>query len=195
MTATTPPAAGGATQAPRRTRTPDWLTNVMLVITAVFGVWGVGLAVLTVIGITQPGYYYTDQKSMIKALGATVVAVLAVSQAWSMETAMGHLPRGKVRMKTLMRTHRWGGRIAIVLAALIAFFCMFDIGAPREPWRIAVHVVFGATAFAALAVKLALIRFRPTVAYDAAPWLGRYIAFAFIVVWASSALAYYTGNL
>ena len=167
----------------------------MLVLTAIFGVWAVGLVLLTTIGILAPAYYYSDQKSALKALGATVVALLAVSQTWSMEAAMGHLPRGTVRMRTLMRAHRWGGRMTILLAALVAFFCMTDIGAPHEPWRVAVHVSFGASAFAALAIKLALIRFRPTVAYGAAPWLGRYIAFALIVVWASSALAYYTGNL
>jgi hypothetical protein len=167
----------------------------MLVVTGIFAIWAVGLVVLTTIGILRPAYYYSDQKSALKALGATVVALLAVSQAWSMETAMGHLPRGRVRMRTLMRAHRWGGRIAILLAAIVALFCMTDIGAPHEPWRVAVHVTFAATAFAALGVKLALIRFRPAVAYRAAPWLGRYIAFAFIVVWASSALAYFTGNL
>ena len=195
MSATTPPTDGGTASSPRRTRAPDRLTDMMLVVTAVFGVWAVGLVVLTTIGILSPAYYYSDQKSAIKALGATVVAVLALSQTWSMEAVMGHLPRGTISRRTLLRAHRWGGRMAALLAALVAFFCMTDIGAPHEPWRVAVHVTFGATAFAALGVKLALIRFRPTVAYSAAPWLGRYIAFAFVVVWASSALAYYTGNL
>ncbi len=195
MTATTPTGTGSTTPAPRRTRVPDQFTNAMVVVTAVFGVWAVALVVLTTIGILKPAFYYSDQKSAIKALGATVVAVLAISQTWSMETAMGHLPRGKIKMRTLMRTHRFGGRIAIVLAALIAFFCMVDIGAPRQPLRVLIHIVFGASAFAALGIKLALIRFRPTIAYNAAPWLGGYIAFAFIVVWISSGLAYFTGNL
>lgn len=42
---------------PRRTRVPDWLTDAVLVITAVFGVWAVALVVLTFIGITQPAFY------------------------------------------------------------------------------------------------------------------------------------------
>jgi hypothetical protein len=196
MNATTPTGTGSTTPAaPRRTRVPDQFTNAMVVVTMVFGVWAVALVVLTTIGILKPAFYYSDQKSAIKALGATVVAVLCVTQLWSMETAMGHLPRGKVKMRTLMRTHRFGGRIAIVLAALIAFFCMVDIGAPKQPLRVLIHIVFGASGFAALGIKLALIRFRPEIAYNAAPWLGRYIAFAFIVVWISSGLAYFTGNL
>jgi hypothetical protein len=171
------------------------MTSILLVLTVMFAIWGVALVVLTTIGILKPAFYYSDQKSAIKALGSTVVAVLALSQTWSMESAMGHLPRGSVRMKTLMRVHRWGGAIAIVLAALIAFFCMTDIGAPREPVRVAVHIVFGASAFLALAIKFSLIWFRPALAYDWAPWLGRYVVVAFLLVWVSSGLAYYTGNL
>jgi hypothetical protein len=192
MSATTPTTP--ATR-PRRTRTPDLFTNVMLVVSVVFAGWGVGLAVLTLIGIAEPAFIYIDTRNLIKAWGSTVVAVLAVSQTWSMEAAMGHLPRGTTSMRTLMRLHRWGGRIAIVLAALVAIFCMVDRGAPSEPSRVAIHVFFAATAFAALAVKLLLIRFRPALAYDVAPWLGRYIAFAFVVVWVSSGLAYFTDNL
>jgi hypothetical protein len=160
------------------------MTSIILVLTVIFAIWGVALVVLTTIGILKPAFYYSDQKSAI-----------ALSQTWSMESAMGHLPRGSLRMKTLMRIHRWGGAIAIVLAAFIAFFCMTDIGAPREPVRVAVHIVFGASAFLALAIKFSLIWFRPALAYDWAPWLGRYVVVAFLIVWVSSGLAYYTGNL
>jgi hypothetical protein len=195
MAVTTPPAGETPAPGPHRTRMPDIFTDAMLTITGIFGVWGVGLAVLTFIGIVEPRFIYSDAKSAIKAAGSTVVAVLALTQVWSMESAMGHLPRAGVRMRTVMRVHRYGGRIAIVLAALIAFFCMTDIGAPSNPARVAVHVFFGATAFAALGIKFALLRFRRDLAFDWAPWLGRYIAFAFVVVWIASGLAYYTGNL
>jgi hypothetical protein len=193
--AATIPSGGRPAGTPRRTRRPDRATDVVLVISVVLAAWALGLAALTAVGILQPTYYLTDQKAALKALGATVVAVLALSQTWSMESAMGHLPRRSVRMRTLMRAHRWGGRIAIALAALVAFFCMVDIGAPREPTRVAIHVLFAASAFTVLATKLALIRFRPTVAYAIAPWLGRYVALAFIVVWVSSAFAYFSGDL
>jgi hypothetical protein len=195
MAVTTPPGSVSGATPPPRTRTPTWLTSIVMVVTVVFGVWGVALVVLTTVGILEPAFYYTDQKSAIKALGSTVVALLALSQAWSMESAMGHLPSLGVKMRTRMRIHRWGGTIAIVLAALIAFFCMTDIGAPNEPVRVAVHIVFGASAFAVLAVKFLLIWFRPVIAYNWAPWLGRYVAVAFVIVWISSGLAYYTGNL
>lgn len=178
-----------------RTRTPDWLTDTFLILTAIMAIWGVGLVVLTFLAITQPAFFYSDAKSAIKAAGATVVAFLAVSQLYTMESAMGHLPRAGIRMRMLMRAHRWGGRILLILAVLIAYFCMTDLGAPPSPVRGAIHAVLAATAFTAIAIKLILIRFRPHAAYNIAPWLGRYAAVAFVGVWITSAVAYYTGQL
>jgi hypothetical protein len=199
MSAPTSPApAVPATPAktyPRRTRVPDWLTDAVLVLTAVFGVWAVALVVMTFVGLAVPAFYYTDQKAAIKAVGATVVVLLTFSQLYTMESVLGHLPRGRIKMRSMMRVHRIGGRITIVLAAVIAFFCMVDIGAPHDPLRVAIHVVAGATAFSLLAIKFALIRFRPSLAYDTAPWIGRIVAVCFVAIWISSGLAYFTGNL
>jgi uncharacterized protein DUF6529 len=179
----------------RRTRTPDWMTNVILAISTLFGAWGIGLIVLTALAIVQPAFLYSDDKAALKVAGSTVVAILAVAQTYTMHSAMGHLPRGGLKIRQLMVGHRYGGRIAVVLAAFIAFFCMTDLGAPTSPLRVGVHAFFAATAFTAIAVKLALIRFRPHLAYDLAPWLGTYAAFAFVVVWISSAVAYMLGDL
>jgi hypothetical protein len=190
---TTPTVPG---QAPaHRTRVPDRLTDAVLIVTAVFGVWGVALIVLTVLGITQPAFLYSDPKAAVKALGSTVVAALALSQIYTMEATIGHLPRGTFRMRTLMHVHRYGGRIAIVLAVLIAYFCITDVGAPTSPMRVVIHAVAGSAAFALLGVKFALIRFRPTVAFDWAPWIGRVVAVCFVVIWITSGFAYFTGTL
>jgi hypothetical protein len=189
----TPPPTSDAQK--RRTRVPDRLTDAVVVVTVVFAVWAVGLVAMTLIGIAKPAFYYTDQKAALKAVGATVVVILSAGQAWTMYSAMGKLPRGGIRIRTLMRLHRYGGRITIALAAVIAVFCMVDIGAPTDPLRVAIHVVFGAAAFSALALKFTLIRFRPALAYDLAPWLGGAAAVAFTVIWVSSAVAYFTGRL
>jgi len=180
---------------PHKTRTPDWLTDVVLIITAVFGVWAVGLVILTFIGITQPAFFYSDDKAAIKALGATVVVLLTFSQFYTMESVLGHVPRGRIKMRTMMRVHRWGGRITVVLAAIIAFFCMTDLGAPTSPLRVMVHAVAGSIAFALLAIKFGLIRFRPSLAYDTAPWIGRIVAVCFVAIWLTSAFAYFAHEL
>lgn len=179
---------------PHRSRWRHVATNTYLVLTAVVALWAVGLFVLTLLAITQPAYLYSDQKASIKALGATVVAILALLQAFTMETARGTLPRGHLRIRVLMSAHRWGGRITLLLAAAIAYFCLTDLGAPHQPLRVAIHGFFGATAFTAVAIKLAIIRFRPRLGF-VVPWLGRYVAVAFLVIWITSALAYFTHNL
>ena len=66
---------------------------------------------------------------------------------------------------------------------------------PLSPLTSLLHAVFGSTAFVAIAVKLGLAKWRPALAYDVALWLGRYAAFAFVVVWITSVLAFYTDVL
>jgi uncharacterized protein DUF6529 len=193
---TSVPAEVPGTAPAKRTRKPDALSAAFLALTGVFGVWGLSLFVLTVLAIVQPKFLYDDQKNLLKAVGATVVAVLAGFQALTMYAAMGIIPRGQIKMKYLMRGHRYGGRIAIALAVAVAWFCIVDRGAATDPFpRAAIHTFFGSTAFAALAVKFSLLRWRPALAYDVAPWLGRYVAIAFIVIWITSAYAYFTGTL
>jgi Family of unknown function (DUF6529) len=195
MAAPTSQLDGTASAPVKRTRRSDIWTTIFFVLTAVFGVWSLTLIVLTVLAITQPQFFYSDAKAAIKAAGATVVALIAVEQSITMGAAMGIVPRYGIRIKTLMRTHRYLGRTALVLAAVVAFFCMTDLGAPSSPLRGAIHGFFGSTAFIAIAVKLGLLKWRPALAYDAAPWLGTYAAIAFVIVALTSAAAYYTGNL
>ncbi|MEP7158703.1 MAG: hypothetical protein ABI797_04700, partial [Chloroflexota bacterium] len=83
----------------RKTRTPDWLTDAVLVVTAFFGIWAVALVVLTIVGITQPAFYGTQEKAAIKAVGSTVVVLLTFSQFYTMESVLGHLPRGSIKMR------------------------------------------------------------------------------------------------
>lgn len=189
------PGGPGASAVAKRTRKTDRWTDLFLVITSIFGVWGIGLVVLTTAAVIQPAFLYQDQKTALKALGATVVALLALSQTYTMSAAMGKVPTLGIKMKYLMRSHRYGGRIAIVLAVVVAYFCMSDIGAPQSPLAVMLHTIFGTTAFVAIAIKLGLLKWRPTIAYDAAPWLGRYAAFAFVAVWITSVLSYYTDIL
>src|SRR5205085_11248807 len=66
MTADTPPIAA-PDAAPkkvyeRKTRVPDWFTDLVLVITGAFGVWAVILVAMTFLSLAQPSFYTTDQK-------------------------------------------------------------------------------------------------------------------------------------
>lgn len=177
-----------------RARRPTLLTEVFLVLTLSLGLWAALLIVLTVFAIVQPAYY-TFAKADIKAAGATVVALLALSQAYTMEARLGNLPRAGIRAKYLLRAHRLGGRTALILAAVIAYFCITDIGPATSPLRVFVHGLLGMSAFLAVGIKFTLLRFRPTLGYRWAPWLGRYVAVAFIGIWITSSIAYWTHTL
>jgi predicted ferric reductase len=177
-----------------RTRQPVFLTELFMVLTLLLGVWAVSLIILTTLAITQPSFY-TFQKAEIKAIGSTAVALIAISQLYTMEARLGHLPKAGIKVKYLLRAHRWGGRIALILAALIAYFCITDIGTPTSPLRTIIHAALGASVFSVIAIKLALLRFRPQLGYRVAPWLGRYAVAAFIGIWITSAYAYFTNTL
>ena len=103
------PGAGSAPRPAKRTRPSDAWTTVFLVLTGVLGAWSLGLIVLTLLAITQPAFFYSDQKAALKAVGATVVGLIAIEQAFTMGAAMGKVPRFGLRMRTLMRTHRYAG--------------------------------------------------------------------------------------
>jgi hypothetical protein len=183
---------------PRRTREPSLYTNLFLLLTVAFAVWSVALLVMTAVAIASPTFAAVGNptKLFLKAVGGATVGLIALEQAYTMGAAMGYMPRFGIKMKYLMRGHRYLGRIGIVLAAAVAFFCLVDIGAPLNAGpRPAIHGFFGSTAFLALALKFALIRFRPGFAYDAAPWLGRYAALAFVIVAVTSSWFYFTGQL
>jgi len=183
---------------PRRTREPSLYTNLFLVLTGIFAIWSGLLIILTALAIAEPfqSPFPNPTKLFLKAAGAVTVGLIALEQSYTMGAAMGYMPRFNLKMKHLMRTHRYLGRIGIVLAVVVAWFCMIDIGAPLDSGvRPALHGFFGSTAFIALAIKFALIRFKPALAYDVVPWLGRYAALALVIVAVTSAFFYFTGQL
>jgi hypothetical protein len=148
---------------------------------------------LTALAITQPAFLYSDQKNLLKAIGATGVAVLAIFQTLTMSAAMGTIPRGPVKMKYVMRAHRTAqvdhdcarrrGRVVLHRGSRRA----------TDPFpRVAIHAFFSSTAFA-LAVKFALSFAGSPRSPDVAPWLVG-IAVAFIVIWLTSAEPSSTGR-
>lgn len=191
MASPTIPASGLPVPPAKRTRKTDVWTTIIFALTGALGVWSLALIVLTMLAIIEPTADPSDDKFALKSVGAITVGLIAVEQAFTMSAAMGKVPKFGLPMRTLMRTHRYIGRIGLALAAVVAYFCIVDIGAPRIPLRAAIHEVFGSTGFVAIAVKLALLKWRPTLAYRAAPWLGAYAAVAFIIVALTSAVAYY----
>lgn len=173
---------------PKRTRRTDAWTTLFLALTATLGAWSLALIAVTLAAIVDPANDYDDDLFDLKTVGAVSVALIAVGQAFTMGAAMGKVPRLGLKMGMLMRTHRRVGRIGLLLAGVVAFFCWraSDTGAPTPDGI--VHGALASTGFLAIAVKLALLKWRPSLAYGVAPWLGAYAAVAFVLVAASAFL-------
>jgi len=174
-------SASGPPVAPvKRTRRTDAWTTLFFALTGVLGAWSLVLIALTVLRIIDQTRDPDDDLSALKSVGAITVALIAVEQAFTMGAAMGKVPKLGLPMRTLMRTHRYVGRLGLVLAAVVAFFCWTVSPAPNRDG--AIHGAFASSGFIAISLKLALLRWRPALAYRAAPWLGVYAALAFVLV-------------
>jgi hypothetical protein len=171
----------------RRTRRTDAWTTLFFALTAALGTWSLVLIGATLLAIIDPSFDADDDTFDLKAIGSLTIALIAVGQAFTMGAAMGKVPRLGLRMGTLMRTHRRVGRVGLALAGAVAFLCWRASGGPPTPEGI-VHGALASTGFLAIATKFALLKWRPSLAFRAAPWLGVYAAVAFILVAASASL-------
>lgn len=86
-----------APAAPRRTRPTDVWTTIFLILVAALGAWSLVLIVLTLLAIAQPSFFYSDEKAALKALGASLVGLIAIEQAYTMGAAMNKVPRFGLR--------------------------------------------------------------------------------------------------
>ena len=180
MASPTIPASGPPAAPVRRTRKTDAWTTLFFALTGALGAWSLALIALTVLRIIDPTRDPDDDMSALKSVGAITVALIAVEQAFTMGAAMGKVPKVGLSMRTLMRTHRYVGRLGLVLAAVVAFFCWTVSPAPSRDG--ALHGAFASSGFIAISLKLALLKWRPALAFRAAPWLGVYAALAFVLV-------------
>jgi hypothetical protein len=167
MESPTIPASGPPVAPVKRTRKTDAWTTVFLALTGAIGAWSLALIALTVFRIIDPTRDPDDDLSALKSVGAITVALIAVEQAFTMGAAMGKVPKLGLPMRTLMRTRRSVGRLGLVLAAVVAFFGWTVSPAPTQDG--AIHGAFASSGFLAISIKLALLKWRPSLAYRAAP--------------------------
>ena len=181
------PASDATPAMAKRTRRTDAWTTLFLALTAALGTWSLVLIGATLLAIIDLSVDTDDDTFDLKAIGSLTVALIAVGQAFTMGAAMGKVPKLGLRMGTLMRTHRRVGRVGLALAGAVAFLCWRASGGPPTPEGI-VHGALASTGFLAIAIKFALLKWRPALAFAVAPWLGTYAAVSFILVAASASL-------
>lgn len=123
-----------------------------------------------------------------KVVVATVVFALAGAQVvlaarfWGVAT-IPVSPGGAVRL------HRYGGRLTVFLAVVVAFTCLVGPAGPTSPTRVLLHSIFGALVFVLLAVKFTVLRVaRKGDKY--LPLIGSALFLTFGAIWATSVADY-----
>ena len=124
-----------------------------------------------------------------KVIGATAVFCLAGVQVLLAARFWRVTPVPPVRVGTAAAAHRVLGRIALLIAVLIAISCVAGPAGPTSPTRVLLHSIAGSLVFVALAAKFFLLR---VVRKGSAmlPLLGTSLFLAFGVIWATSVADY-----
>jgi hypothetical protein len=90
----------------------------------------------------------------------------------------------------LVRCHRFGGYLGFFIILLVAYSCVFYIGARLTPARVAVHAILGLAIIALIMSKISIARGLRQL-YTRLPVLGAALFPAIVVNWIVSAGWYY----
>jgi hypothetical protein len=85
--------------------------------------------------------------------------------------------------------HRWSGRVALLLAVVVAFTCLVGPAGPLSAQRVLLHSIFGGLVFAALTIKFALLKLTDK-GQRALPYVGASLFLLFGAIWATSVADY-----
>lgn len=94
---------------------------------------------------------------------------------------------------TAATLHRWSGRVALVLAVLVAYSCIAGPAGPTSPTRVLLHSIFGIAAFVVLTVKFVILRVVKG-GDKALPIAGISLFLVFAAIWATSVADYVTAR-
>lgn len=92
--------------------------------------------------------------------------------------------------RRLVKCHRFGGYLAFFIILLVAYSCVFYIGARLTPARVAVHAILGVATIALIMSKISIARGLRQF-YTRLPVLGAALFSTVIVDWIVSAGWYY----
>ena len=128
-----------------------------------------------------------------KVLLASVVLVqaglqlLLAARLWQASTVP------PIPVAVAARAHRLNGRLALLLAVLVAFTCLAGPAGPVSPPRVLLHSIFGSIVFALLALKYWVLKLSKG-AGRFLPWIGSGLFVCFAAIWATSGADYITAR-
>jgi hypothetical protein len=127
-----------------------------------------------------------------KVIATTIVFALAGLQVLLAARLWDVTPFPPVAPSTASRLHRTAGRVAIILAVVVAVSCLVGPAGPVSPTRVLLHSVFGTLVLLILAAKFAVLRVLRVLRGGGRllPWLGTSLFLSFAAIWATSVADY-----
>jgi hypothetical protein len=124
-----------------------------------------------------------------KVIATTIVFALAGLQVIMAARFWGVAGLPGVSAKTAAAVHRTSGRIALVLAVVVAISCVAGPAGPTEPARVLLHSIFGTLVFAVLIAKFLILKVLKK-GDKALPFVGASLFLVFGAIWATTVADY-----
>ena len=124
-----------------------------------------------------------------KVVATTIVFALAGLQVVMAARFWGVTGLPGVSAKTAAAVHRTSGRIALVLAVVVAISCIAGPAGPTTPTRVLLHSVFGTLVFAVLIAKFLILSVLQK-GDRALPVVGASLFLVFGAIWATTVADY-----
>jgi Family of unknown function (DUF6529) len=122
---------------------------------------------------------------------ASMVLILVVGQLLSALWMWGRLPGAGAAPSWIGTVHRWSGAAAFIVSVPVALHCLWSLGFGTTSLRVVVHSVLGCIFYGAYAAKMLGLRLRGLPGWGI-PVLGGTLFTAFVLVWLTSALWFFT---
>src|SRR4051794_22466919 len=127
----------------------------------------------------------------MKTWFATAALLLALFQLASALWMWGRLPGTRTTPAWLPAAHRWSGSLAFVISLPVALHCVWSLGLVTTSPRVLVHGLAGCLFYGGYAAKMLGLRLRGLPGW-VVPVLGGAVFTLFLLVWATSALWFFT---
>jgi hypothetical protein len=124
-----------------------------------------------------------------KVIATTAVFLLAGFQVLLAARFWQVSPFPNISGGAAARLHRVSGRIALVLAVIVAISCVAGPAGPTSPTRVLLHSIFGTLAFVVLIAKFLILKVLKT-GDKALPFVGSALFLVFAAIWATSVADY-----
>jgi hypothetical protein len=129
----------------------------------------------------------------LKTWLTTAALLLVLVQLLTALWMWGRLPGAGPAAGWVPPVHRWSGSVAFLVTVPVALHCVWSLGLATTSARVLAHGVLGCLFYGAYAAKMLGLRLRGLPGW-AVPVLGGTVFALFVLLWATSALWFFTAS-